>query len=151
MIAPVNFQINTASTAVILDHLRACDAEFIPSLTSRLSLELYASKIAARAMRIEAWADDNLIGLAALYCNECPEQAAFLTSISVLRSWQGKGLGHQLLHLGLARARDAGCTALRLEVDPRNTSALHLYARNGFIPGPVSGSVRTMHLFLNTR
>lgn len=123
---------NRAGAAEVEAHLRACDASFVPPLSERVELDAYAAKIVSRAERFEAWSDDRLAALVAAYCNDPKRRAAFVTSVSVLPSCQGRGLASCLLRASIEHVRQAGFEHLELEVDARNTAALSLYQRHGF-------------------
>lgn len=57
---------------------------------------------------------------------------AHLLDISVLRAFQGKGLGRVLLEFVGEMARQRGAVQMFLEVRPSNQSALALYENSGF-------------------
>lgn len=137
---------NRASQAQIAEHLRRCDADFIPPLTDRIEFDGYAYKLASKAERFEAWADDALVGLVAVYCNDVERRTAFITSVSVLRGWQGRRIASQLLEQAIAHAIALSFDHLELEVDRRNAHAIALYEKTNFIAGPVHGQSMTMHL-----
>ena len=69
--------INQADPEQIAEHLRACDASFTPPLSGRLEISGYAQKIADKANRFEAWAEGELVGLVAAYCNVTGNPTAF--------------------------------------------------------------------------
>ena len=67
MSATLEYGTNRGTEAQIVEHLRKCDANFVPALSERVSLDEYARKIVEQAVRFEAWADGELIGLVAAY------------------------------------------------------------------------------------
>ncbi|MBN8507201.1 MAG: GNAT family N-acetyltransferase [Burkholderiales bacterium] len=123
---------NRADAAEVGAHLRACDASFVPPLSERVELGAYAAKIVSRAERFEAWSGDRLAALVAAYCNEPERRTAFITSVSVLPSFQVCGLASRLLQASVAHVRLAGFERIELEMDARNSAALALYRRHGF-------------------
>lgn len=125
-----------------------CDADFVPPLSARVDVRAYAQKMADNAMRFEAWDDDTLIGLVAVYCNDLHKRTAFITSVSVLPEWQGQGIGMRLMNACLSHVRPLGFTGIELEVDQRNQGAAALYQRVGFERSRASGTVLTMFLSL---
>lgn len=137
---------NRAGAAEICAHLHACDASFIPALSTRVDVDSYAAKIAERAERFEAWADDRLVGLVAAYCNEPERRAAFVTSVSVIPAWHGRGLASRLLQSCIEHVRQAGFARIELEVDKQNTAAARLYRKHGFVLAASSGDSQTLHL-----
>ena len=60
---------------------------------------------------------------------EIPELA-----IAVVDGFRGKGWGQRVLEALLVHAREAGYESLDLQVGERNTGALALYRRVGFVP-----------------
>jgi ribosomal protein S18 acetylase RimI-like enzyme len=57
---------------------------------------------------------------------------AHLVQLAVQADAQSKGVGRSLLGCAVARAEAAGCAAMTLLVDERNTAARSLYEREGF-------------------
>jgi GNAT superfamily N-acetyltransferase len=69
-------------------------------------------------------------------------ELAYIRNIVVDPAHRGRGLGRELMRLLADELRAAGCTAWRLNVDPRNTAALRLYQRVGLRPRYRSFAVR---------
>lgn len=132
---------NRSRADAVEAHLIACDAAFLPPLSSRVSIADYAARIAARAERFEAWAGPDLVGLAALYCNAEDRRAAFLTNLSVAPAWMRGGIARRLLGEAIHCARAAGFAGITLSVDP-DAPALGLYRSLGFV-GAARGGART--------
>jgi ribosomal protein S18 acetylase RimI-like enzyme len=59
--------------------------------------------------------------------------AAWFEDMVVHPNWRGKGIGEQLLHEAINRARAAGCTRITLLTDSTNSVAIHFYEKAGFI------------------
>lgn len=57
---------------------------------------------------------------------------AHLLNLTVDSSWQGQGMGRELLKFVLKLVRDYGAQRMFLEVRPSNTAARRLYAGAGF-------------------
>jgi ribosomal-protein-alanine N-acetyltransferase len=55
-----------------------------------------------------------------------------LLNLSVARSWQGRGIGRELLGFAVKLARDYGAKRMFLEVRPSNGAARALYGEAGF-------------------
>ena len=140
------FTVNQATLAAIADHLTLCNADFIPALSERLNIASYAKKIAIKATRFEAWVDGELIGLVATYCNDGNRAMAYVSSVSVLSAWQGRGIALQLLEQCIMQVKTLCFERIVLEVDIRNSGAIKLYEKKGFIVNKVAGQVTTMHL-----
>jgi GNAT superfamily N-acetyltransferase/SAM-dependent methyltransferase len=142
---------NRASAAQTAAHLRACDESFVPPLNARVNIDDYARKLGDHAQRFEAWADGELIGLVAAYCNAPDRQRAFITSVSVLPSWQGRGVASQLLAQCLEYLRHLGFARVELETDDHNSAAHRLYARHGFSPADADGRPGILYRILEEK
>lgn len=134
MINDVTFGCGRANESEIISHLKACEAGFVLSLNKRIGIPRYAEKLASKAHCFEAWVSDCLIGLVAVYCNNEDMVAAFVTNVSVLDGWQGRGIASHLVINAIGYVRDLGFRRLDLEVDSQNRSAISLYSKLGFIP-----------------
>lgn len=141
----IAFRLNVALEAQIADHLLRCDASFVPPLSGRVEIGSYAHKIAAKATRFEAW-ERELVGLLAAYCNDTQRGVAYITSVSVLEAWQGRGIASRLLEQCIEHARAQGFQRIELEVDGSNAGALKLYAKRGFLVDRVNGAAVNMRL-----
>ena len=131
MIRAVTFTCNKASAAQVEEHLIHCDSYFTTPLSARVNIADYALKITTRAVRFEAWQTSELIGLVAMYINQESERA-FITSVSVLPSHQGKGIAASILEQSIICARQMCMSGIELEVEHGNVAAQHLYLRKGF-------------------
>lgn len=140
MSVAVEYRSNKASAAQVAAHLRHCDADFVPPLSGRVEINAYASKLVDKSIRFEAWADDTLIGLVAVYCNDMEKRIAYITSVSVLKQWRGKGIATHLLHQCLAHAQGVDMRQIRLETTGNNTNTNRLYERIGFVAGQANAS-----------
>jgi len=141
--AELQFFRNRSGAAEVLEHLHACVGAFIPPLGDRVDLAAYAGKLASRAERFEAWDGGRLAGLVAAYCNDPGQRTAFITSVSVLECWKGRGIAARLLSDCLDHARASGFLECSLEVGKHNEAALRLYAARGFaIDGESEGFIR---------
>ena len=76
----LTIRVDSATSHQIADFLRGCDPVFVSELSRRVVIEEYAVKLAEKAVRWEAWCGDRLVGMAAIYCNDFKERAAFITS-----------------------------------------------------------------------
>jgi ribosomal protein S18 acetylase RimI-like enzyme len=137
MTASVEYLLNQASAPEIAELLSRCDADFVPPLSGRVKIDDYAKKIASKSTRFEAWSDDKLVGLVAAYCNDQERHVAYITSVSVLREWTGKGIATHLINQCVEQAKTVGMRKIRLEVASNNSLAIKLYEKSGFV---VSGS-----------
>jgi len=145
MTALIRYDRDTASGDQIAEHLRACDSEFNPPLSQRVEIGAYARKISAQATRFEAWSDDALIGLLALYCNDTSARIAYITSVSVLGDWTGRGVARSLMVRCIDHAAAVGMLSMQLEVAQTSVRAVRLYQSHGFsIQSGGEGLILTM-------
>lgn len=129
----IKYSLNMASATQIAEHLRRCDADFVPRLSGRVEIDDYARKIASKAVRFEGWVGGQLIGLVAAYCNDLVEGIAYITSVSVLREWAGKRIAESLVDQCVQFAQATGMRQIALEVGRSNVPAIKLYQRRGFV------------------
>lgn len=144
----ISYRVDTAGEADIETHLRACDTSFEPPLSSRIALHEYAHKLSTRSVRCEAWVDGSLAGLVAVYCNDINTGIAFVTSVSVLPCWTGRGIAMRLMSTCMEQARAAGMRQITLEAGRGNLGAIGLYQKIGFVTDQQAGSAITMKRFL---
>lgn len=151
MSVAVDYLSHKASEAEIAAHLVRCDADFVPPLSDRVAIQDYARKIASTALRFEAWSGGSLIGLVAAYCNDRDKCIAYITSVSVLRAWTGKGIGAHLVGQCIEHAKESGMQLISLEVAETNMRAIKLYAKRGFVVSKANGPFVAMNLYLTSR
>lgn len=129
------FGTNRADARAIVAHLQACDAQFVPRLSDRVDLSSYGAKLASHAILFEAWSEGALVGLVAGYANAPDRLDSFVSNVSVLPHWHGRGIAGRLLGAFVLHARAAGFSRVVLSVDARNDRAHALYRKHGFIEG----------------
>ena len=127
----IRYLVRHATSDDIYFHLRECSEEFAVSLEDKVDLREYSNKIARAAVTFEAWDDDRLIGLVAVYFN-APEIRAYITSVSVAEDYVGRGIASLLLILCICRATRRECKSIRLKVERSNDRAIALYERFRF-------------------
>ena len=151
MSARFEYFLNKATMAQINYHLRRCDTDFLPPLSNRINIDDYSLKINNKAIRFEAWSTGKLIGMVAVYCNDTAAEVAHITSVSVLKEWQGNRVAHLLINKCIEYARNAGMEQVALEVAKGNLSAITLYEKNGFVVTQNDEPTIHMKLYLNMR
>lgn len=124
------YKINTASEDTILTHLNHCNNQFVPALSTLVSLEVYAKKMADYAVLFEAWADEKLIGMVAMYLNE--QKYGYITNVSVYDEYGGKGIAKQIFVNLMEYAKANNISEIKLEVSEINIPAINLYKNFGF-------------------
>jgi ribosomal protein S18 acetylase RimI-like enzyme len=150
MNASIEFVLNKAYMEQIAEHLLHCDADFMPPLSGRVEIIDYAKKIASYATRFEAWSGGTLVGLVAAYCNDQKKHIVYITSVSVLKAWTGKGIAAYLIGRCIEHAKAVGMRQVSLKVASDNTVAIRLYEQSGFVAGKAHEPFATMDLYLNS-
>ena len=146
----VQFLLDNATVSQIAEHLQSCDDDFVPTLSSRVGIDAYATKIVTNAARFEAWAGGKLIGLIAAYCNDQDRRMAYVTSVSILKAWHGNGVAQRLVEQCVERTKALGFSEISLEVAADNTTAINLYKKCGFVVNNAIGPVIHMNQYLKS-
>jgi ribosomal protein S18 acetylase RimI-like enzyme len=144
----IEYRLNRASESEIADHLLCCDVDFVPPLSGRVEIKNYVQKIASKATRFEAWLDDALVGLVAVYCNDRESRTAYVTSVSVLKELMGKGIATRLMSQCIEYAKASGMRRISLEVASNNAPAIRVYEKSGFVAHKADTPSVTMNLYL---
>lgn len=140
---------DTASVAQLCEHLQSCDKNFSPPLSSRVEIPYYANKLHKSAARYEAWSGYTLIGLVAVYQNAPDSRSAFISNVSVVKLWQGRGIAGQLLDLCIEEATKLKFTEIALDVSKSQPIAVSMYEKRGFRAQRTTSGMLKMHLTLN--
>lgn len=128
----ISYKTKTASAKDILDHIYQCDDDFIISLINRLNIEEYVQKLINKAITFEAWYKNELIGLVATYYNDDVDFKGYITSVSTIKSYTGKGIANILLKNCIEYAKSNNFIEIHLEVEKDNLKAISLYNKYGF-------------------
>ena len=150
MNAPIKFLLNNAVEENIVEHLRACDADFVPPLSTKVDVLKYAHKLVSSAIRFEAWAAGRMVGLVAVYCNDQENGIAYISNVSVLREWTRKGIAKKLIKLCIEHVASLGLMQIRLEVTESNFPAVNLYEQIGFVEMNANPPLVVMEMFLKS-
>ncbi len=122
----------TASVQQVITHLTKCGSNFVPPLNQTVDISAYSKKIVENSITFEAWIDNELAGLIAAYFNDEKKITGFITNVSTVINYSGRGIASQLLqnciHYGVKHQFESIC----LEVNDLNKSAIHLYNKYGF-------------------
>jgi len=138
------FKTKQAAEKDILVHLKECNDSFLPPLNERTDLLTYSKKIHEKAITFEAWNNDWLIGLIAVYFNNADPLSAFITSVSVVKKYKGMGIATSLLKNCINYSVDKNCFIIYLEVNNENTPAINFYKKYNF----TQTAVRDINLVL---
>ena len=128
----IEYKIKSASESEIFTHLQKCNNDFIPPLDKKVNIRDYSKKIAEKAITFEAWNEKILVGLIAAYFNDAENIMGFITNVSTLKEYHGKGIASELLKMCMDYSKNNNFKEIFLEVSDKNSGAIHLYNKNGF-------------------
>ena len=138
----VKYKIQESTYQNIFTHLLECNTNFSPKLSDRVEIDSYANKIYKNSKTYEAWSEECLIGLLAIYLNE---EECFITNVSVTTGFMGQGIASSLISMCISHESEK-CSRLLLEVSNANIIAIDLYRRFGFIKVNTIKGLTTMEL-----
>ncbi|MBK8698425.1 MAG: GNAT family N-acetyltransferase [Saprospiraceae bacterium] len=90
-------------------------------------------------MTFEAWKENSLVGLVAIYFNENADHSAYITNVSVLKSFMGSGIASELLGQCIGYAVSENFMEIKLEVNKESSHAINLYRKYDFVVDSVNG------------
>tara|TARA_B100000809_G_scaffold230847_1_gene245572 strand:- start:298 stop:729 length:432 start_codon:yes stop_codon:yes gene_type:complete len=125
----LNKKIKTATKNDIYEHLVSCNDNFIPPLNKTINILEYSEKLHSKSTTFEIWDNELLAGLIACYFNQ---KTGFITNVSTLLNYNGKGIASSLLSNCIDYSRKNGVTVIKLEVNRLNTLAIRIYNKFGF-------------------
>ena len=111
--------------------IEQCDKAFQQPIMQRSNYRTLFDKIDANAVFIVAY-DEDILGYAAMYCNDLETREAYITLIAVRPEYQGMHIGKNILSTCREIALKYGMTTIKLEVRKDNNKAIAFYLKNGF-------------------
>lgn len=138
------YRIQAASLHDIETHLNKANKDFIPPLDQKTNIGEYAVKILNNAVTIEAWNDSELVGLIAVYCNNHETGNAFITNVSVIKEYSGRGISSELMKNCITYVKNDKFMSIALEVNEKNFPAINLYKKFNFI---LTGKEKFSHYY----
>lgn len=132
----------------ILAFLVQADPLFMPSLSARVELPVYAEKLSHHAVNLFVAGDGVDKAHAAFYLGSALHPVAFLSSFCVLPAFRHERLSDSLLAECIREAESTGMAWFDLEVGKENERAIAFYRRHGFEvsgeAGPESWTMRKL-------
>ena len=125
------YKINNSTLEYIKKHLNNCSDSFVPSLESYVDISKYSQKIFNFGIKFEAYKDNNLIGLIALYVDN-QEKTSFITNVSVDPNFQGNKVAENLLLSCVGYLKENNYLEITLHVNKNNTKAINFYKKHNF-------------------
>lgn len=108
------------------------DEIFFEQMQSRLDITKFSEKIYHNAAQYWVFNNEKKIGFMAVYFNHPTREFGYITTISIIKEFQGIGLGKRLLEEAISHASENGFKKIRLQVHSNNIKAQNLYTKNGF-------------------
>lgn len=128
----IEYKIKTADAENVLTHLNKCKDDFFPVLDKTVDITEYSKKIVENSVTFEAWVNKELIGLIAAYFNDKENHSGFITNVSVVSEYAGRGLASELLKNCIHYAIEKNFKEINLEVSHKNEQAIRLYKKHDF-------------------
>ena len=144
----VDYKIKESTQKDLFLHLQQCDPAFLEKLRAKVNLTDYSQKLADKSITFEAWDKLRLLGLVAAYFNE-ETKVGFISNVSVVTSYNGKGIAGELIEMTKKYAMDKHFSKLALEVDCENRNAIAFYIKNEFKTESVKGDSMFMEFPIN--
>ena len=145
----INYTINSSTKAELLSFLTAIDNLYVPPLRNYQSLELYSIKLFSKATLFEAYMENVLVALIAVYLNDLSKKEGFITLVGVLPQYQKQGIASELLKKSINYAQQIGMNKIQLNVQKTNNLAISLYKKYGFTIIAETPQDYVMSLMLN--
>lgn len=124
----ITYKINSSTKEEIEIHLLKCSDSFIPPLSSYVNIEEYTLKIYNKANRVEAYYNNELIGLIASYSDE-KNNEEFISNVSVNAEFRSKNIASDLMNKFFNNKK---YDSVILEVNENNSQAIHFYIKHNF-------------------
>lgn len=117
----------------IYNYLSENDLIFIPPLSTRIDVQNFAVKLNKYAVHFCAFEKERLVGFTGCYFNNPGREFGFISSSSVMKEFQGRGVAKALLAKTIEFGINNGFKQIKLQVNITNLSAVRLYSEAGFI------------------
>lgn len=128
----IRIQYNTITEMQLYRYLMSVADTFIPRLYEVVDIKEYAKKIYDNALIIESWEENILVGIIACYANNNITKEAFITSVSVSKECQGRGISKMMFSHLYEILKSKQFHGISLEVSKNNKKALKLYESECF-------------------
>ena len=124
--------IENKTQAEILKYFKSNSRVFFEPLDNRVNIDEYARKLAKFSTQFWLYDEGSLVGFMAAYLNDTSSKIAYISTISVIKSYQGKGGGKLLINNLIQLAARKKFYKIRLEVAANNSKAIRFYRKQGF-------------------
>lgn len=138
--------IKKATAQDLLSNLKECDLDFQPPLSSRVSIEEYATKLYNNSITFEAWDNDKLIGMIAVYLNDVRGSIGYISNVCVEDKYKGYNIASNLMIMCIDYAKKNKFKNIILEVNEKSKAAIHLYNKFNFKSMSINNEIIKMLL-----
>lgn len=128
----IHFNTNAADLETIHTYLLRRNKDFTPSLSDKLDIYDFASKMYKHANIYTVHENDKVIGLAGCYANDFTTLQAYITNFSIHPNYYGSGLAEELIDYCQEDLVQKGFRSIKLEVNNKNSRAINFYEKMGF-------------------
>ncbi len=125
----ITYAVNSSNTKAVKQHLQAVGPTLPIPLSEVVDIHKYSEKIKKFAVRYEAWHEETLVGLIAVYQNH-ETKIIYVTHVGVLSSYQTLGIASKLMKSIIAKYKDF---KIDLMVHHENYKVIAFYKRHGFM------------------
>lgn len=106
---------------------------FVPSISTKTDLDIYAAKLAANANALMMMEGKTRLGMLVYYANSENKDFAFITLFLVWPQFIKNKIGKDLMISFIKQMKELGIKKIALEVHSENIKALEFYYKNNFI------------------
>lgn len=112
--------------------IESIDKDFLPQLSSIISIPEYVEKIVKRSAIFSIHRDGVLVAFASVYCNDFVNFTAYMSMLAVSKEYRNNGLALNILKNCIDFLKNNNFHVLRLEVYKTNFKAINFYKKIGF-------------------
>lgn len=145
----ISYTQNESRNWHLISHFKSLDKRFVEELQRRTTIEDYAYKLVSKSCRFEVWDNESLIGLLAVYFNRENTPFVYISNISLLEEYQGKGIANTLLSNLIEYAKESVFRYIELEVSTENSRAQLSYRKIGFVEAERQTGILKLRLDLS--
>lgn len=116
----------------IRDYITKHRRVFHSPLDERVDILQYSEKLARNSIQFWLMIEDQAVGFMACYFNDQINLTGFITTISLVKKYQGQGLGKRLIKEAIQYGKTHGFLSIKLQVSKTNKPAINFYLKYGF-------------------
>ena len=114
----------------LLSYLKLVDKDFGVPLSSKIDMTQYVVKLLSLGNVIVVMENEEIASCICFYCNDFQERKAYISLLSTLSFYQGKGYAKMLVNEAIRYCRTKRFQ--KIFVDSINIAAVSLYMSEGF-------------------